>query len=98
MAILPVFIVTGASRGYGEAIVRVLLGPNSPFSTEPTNRSCVVVGCARSESRLRLLRNELGSSFHFVAGDVTDLMVIKSLVDKALLVGGRIDALVCNAG
>jgi NAD(P)-dependent dehydrogenase (short-subunit alcohol dehydrogenase family) len=75
-------LVTGASRGFGRAIVAAL-------SAAGAN----VVGVARDQDRLRELRTELGESFVAVAADAADASVVGLLIDKY-----RPRTLVLNAG
>ncbi|KAI9188295.1 hypothetical protein H9P43_002686 [Blastocladiella emersonii ATCC 22665] len=91
MSASPVIIVTGASRGYGAAIVREL------FAIHPAAR---VVGTARAEPELAALQKEVGGEdrFRYVAGDITDAATAQKVVDAAVAAWGRIDAVVQNAG
>ncbi|KAJ1504124.1 hypothetical protein HMI54_007860 [Coelomomyces lativittatus] len=86
---LPVFIVTGASRGYGHAIVEEL------FKLQP----CRILGTARSENQLIELQSLYGSvNFQFVVGDITETSVIQRIVNKTIETWGKIDGIVHNAG
>lgn len=82
-------IVTGASRGIGEAIVRSLRA-----------RGCRVIGIARSSGQLELLKAEkIGSAeFDFVTGDVCEPEILQRAVDLAVRNGASLDGLVLNAG
>ncbi|KAJ3370786.1 hypothetical protein GGF31_003811 [Allomyces arbusculus] len=86
----PVVIVTGASRGYGAAIVRELF---------TINKQVRVVGVARSEHLLRNLQHALPmGQFEFVAGDLVDEKVAQKVVETTVAKYGRIDGVVFNAG
>jgi len=83
-------IITGASRGLGEATARIAaeMGAN-------------VVINARSEGRLKAVADHIkstGGSALAIPGDVTREDDRRRLVDAALETFGRIDALVNNAG
>src|SRR5262245_12201742 len=83
-----VAIVTGASRGLGAVIARVL-----------AQRSYDLVVCARSAGPLQEAAESLarpGSTVVAVAGDVTDAAVRARLVEAARQLGG-LDLLVNNA-
>ena len=82
-------IVTGASRGIGEAIVRNL-----------RSRGCRVIGVARSSGPLELLKAEkIGpSEFDFVAGDICEPVVLERAVEMATRNGSSLDGLILNAG
>ncbi|AEY95308.1 FABR246Wp [Eremothecium gossypii FDAG1] len=83
-----VIIVTGASRGIGEATVEKLC----------TAPDVVVVGVARAEKTLKVLKGIYGSKFDYVAGDVTDESVVQAVLDKVSSDYGRLDAIIANAG
>ncbi|MBI3928617.1 MAG: SDR family NAD(P)-dependent oxidoreductase [Armatimonadetes bacterium] len=90
MAEKPVVIVTGASRGLGEACARWL-----------ASKECRLVVTARNAEGLRALRSELeerGAEVLEVAGDVAESGACSGLVQKTLERFGRIDSLVNNAG
>ncbi len=82
-----VVIVTGASRGLGKAIAASLV-----------DRGANVFGLARSADQLHELRSELGEGFHPVECDVREEPQVRKAVEVVLRDGGRIDALVNNAG
>ncbi|KAI1120382.1 short-chain dehydrogenase [Nemania abortiva] len=80
-----VVIVTGASRGLGQAIARVLL-----------KDSHKVFLVARSEDELRQLKTEHGDAVGYMCADLADLKVAPEIVASALKAFGRIDGLVMN--
>ena len=84
-----VILVTGASRGIGKSIVEVILN---------TSDDAVVYGVARSEAPLKEIKQRYGDRFFYVVGDVTDGVVLKTLVDDAVKGHGKIDSVVANAG
>ena len=85
-----VVVVTGASSGIGEAVVRefALIG-------------CKVVLAARSEDKLSAIADEIkkyNSNVYYVKTDVSLESDCKNLIDKTLERFGTIDILVNNAG
>jgi len=83
-----VAIVTGASRGLGEVIARVL-----------ARRGCAVVIGARTPERLQTVAGAIaaeGSTVVAIAGDITDAAARAQLVAAARRLGG-LDVLVNNA-
>lgn len=85
-----VAIVTGASRGIGEAIARVF-GANG----------MKVVCAARSQSQGQAVADAIcasGGDAIFVQTDCTSAEQIKVLVEKAVAHYGRLDGVVSNAG
>ncbi len=64
-------IVTGASRGFGRAIATTLSAAGA-----------VVVGVARTRSRLDEVRDELGESFTPVVADAADPATANRLIDE----------------
>jgi NAD(P)-dependent dehydrogenase (short-subunit alcohol dehydrogenase family) len=87
---MQVVIVTGASRGLGEAAARMLL-----------EMGAAVVLAARSEEALQQLAAEAdpgGERTLVVAADVSDEGACAALVAQTVARFGRIDGLVNNAG
>ena len=82
-----VAIVTGASRGIGEAICRQLVDAGAQ-----------VFGLARSEDDLADVRADLGDAFTPVVCDVTDASSVNAAIAQVAKEGGQIDVLVNNAG
>lgn len=80
------FIVTGASRGIGLAIVRSLLAQSSETR---------VIGIARSQSALSAIAKESNGRFEFVVGSITEEAIRKKAIDLA---GDKLDGLILNAG
>lgn len=85
-----VAIITGASRGIGEAI-----------AVEMAEAGASIVGVARSEDDLLKTASrihESGGEASVSVGDVTDIADIESAFDKAEDEFGTVDILVNNAG
>ena len=82
-----VAIVTGASRGIGEAIARAFSGAGAR-----------VVLAARKLDGLSKLADSLGKSAHAFAAHTGREADCKALVAEALRVYGKVDVLVNNAG
>jgi len=84
----PVFVVTGASRGIGEAIVQELM-----------RRSARVLGVARNPASSRAPTAEATSgSCHYLRADVTVEADRIMMVETAKRMFGRIDGVINNAG
>ena len=82
-----VAIVTGASKGLGEAIVRAY-----------TQEGMRVVAAARSAQALTALAEEFPTSVEAVVCDVADPQQVTDLVARALSKFGALDVIVNNAG
>ncbi|RQS35434.1 SDR family NAD(P)-dependent oxidoreductase [Burkholderia sp. Bp8992] len=83
-----VVVITGASSGLGAETARHL-----------ANQGAKVVLGARRLDRLEALANELGlDAKAIVQTDVTDRSQVKTLVDRAVELYGRIDVMLNNAG
>jgi NADP-dependent 3-hydroxy acid dehydrogenase YdfG len=83
-----VVVITGASSGLGEAAARLLAREGAKL----------VLG-ARRLDRLQALTEELSfGNDAAVQTDVTDYAQVKQLVDHAVKIHGRIDAIINNAG
>ena len=79
-------LVTGGSKGLGEAIARELVGEGARVAI-----------CARSEEEVRATAAEIGAE-HAQAADVTDPDQVRDLVARSAEALGGIDFLVNNAG
>ena len=82
-----VTVVTGASRGLGEAAVRAMVAEGAR-----------VVAAARSADALAALADELGGAVAAVPCDMRDRAAVAGLVDEAIARFGRLDSVVNNAG
>ncbi|TFB01091.1 putative oxidoreductase [Trichoderma ghanense] len=82
-----VFIVTGASKGLGAAIVEQLLA-----------QSHKVVVTARSEEQLQKFKDAHPGQVEYLAGDITSSGIAEKLVDLAVASFGRLDGVVINHG
>ncbi|MER7082881.1 gluconate 5-dehydrogenase [Saccharopolyspora kobensis] len=86
-----VALVTGSSKGIGNALARGLL-----------EAGCTVVLNGREESRLAEAREELsgltGATAHALAFDVTDPVAVADGIARAEELAGPIDVLVNNTG
>ena len=82
-----VAVVTGASRGLGEAAVRAMVAEGAQ-----------VVAAARSADALAALAEELGDAVAAVPCDMRDRAAVANLVDEAIDRFGRLDSVVNNAG
>lgn len=78
-------IVTGASRGLGQALARALAGQGWRVVTDARDASALEEALTDTPGVIR------------VPGDITDADHRAALVDAAVAAGG-LDALVCNAG
>jgi NAD(P)-dependent dehydrogenase (short-subunit alcohol dehydrogenase family) len=88
-----VWLLTGASSGFGAAIARAAL--------DGGDRTDVVVGTSRSTDRLTDLADEYGDRFVPLALDVVDAArfdVAQQVVADVVAAHGRLDVLVNNAG
>ncbi|MCY3961316.1 MAG: glucose 1-dehydrogenase [bacterium] len=82
-----VTVVTGASRGLGEAAVRAMVAEGAK-----------VVAAARSVDALDALAGELGEAVAAVPCDMRDRDAVAGLVDEAVSRFDRLDSVVNNAG
>ncbi len=80
-------VVTGASSGLGERFARVLHAAGA-----------TVFAAARRADRLAALAADCGGGLVAVTCDVTLEVDCRSLIDRAMGEGGRLDVLVNNAG
>jgi NADP-dependent 3-hydroxy acid dehydrogenase YdfG len=84
----PVIIVTGASRGLGEAIVSYLLGHS--------NSKLFLV--SRTEEPLAALKEKNPKRVDYLAADMADDHTAAKIIKKVIEVYGRIDSVVVNHG
>jgi 3-oxoacyl-[acyl-carrier protein] reductase len=80
-------IITGASRGIGEAAARIMAGYGAN-----------VVLAARSTAEIQRIAAEIGETAHAVTCDVSRYIDVRNAVDAAVARFGRLDILVNNAG
>ncbi|OZJ03123.1 hypothetical protein BZG36_03871 [Bifiguratus adelaidae] len=84
----PTVLVTGASKGLGLAITRILL----------TKHKANVIAIARSADGLKTTLSNHLEQLAIVPGDVCDEAVVKQAVKEGLERFGRLDGVVVNAG
>ncbi|MDE1474042.1 bifunctional NADP-dependent 3-hydroxy acid dehydrogenase/3-hydroxypropionate dehydrogenase YdfG [Xenorhabdus bovienii] len=82
-----IVFVTGATSGFGEAIVRKFIKHGS-----------VVIATGRRQERLDRLKAELGENFHPIQLDVRDRNAIEKVVQELPDALRNVDVLVNNAG
>jgi len=83
-------LITGASRGIGEAVARLLAAQGAS-----------VVLFARSGGDIKRIAQEIssaGGNASFVTGDVSQYEQLSGAVDHCLTIHGSLDILVNNAG
>ena len=80
-------VITGGGSGIGEATARYLAAQGAKVTI-----------CGRREDRIKTVAKEIGSNCTWVTADVTISADRQKLVDAAIAHGGRIDALISNAG
>lgn len=83
-------LVTGASKGIGNAVAEVFL-----------RNGAVVYAVSRTEgelAKLKVLAAELGTELHFKAADVGDETAITAVVKEIIKESGGLDIVVNNAG
>lgn len=89
MASPPVILVTGASKGIGLCVARILL----------TKYRAAVVALSRSRtSDLEQLATEFPSTLTVVQGDVTSSQSISATIKTVVDTYGHLDSVVLNAG
>ncbi len=80
-------VVTGASRGIGEAAVRAFAGAGAS-----------VVLLARTGDAIGRVARDIGAQALAVTCDVTSCSQVKAAIDQAVYRFGRVDVLINNAG
>ena len=80
-------VITGGGSGIGEATARYLAAQGTKVTI-----------CGRREDRIKTVAKEIGSNCAWVTADVTSSADRQKLIDAAIAHGGRIDALISNAG
>jgi NAD(P)-dependent dehydrogenase (short-subunit alcohol dehydrogenase family) len=81
-----VIVITGATRGLGRALV-------APFAAG----GHTVIGCGRSESHVRSLRDQFPAPHSFAQVDVTDAPAVTAWASEVLAKYGPPDLLINNA-
>lgn len=84
MSSAKTWLITGVSRGLGEALAKAVLAQGD-----------TVIGTTRDKAPDFARDN---ANFHWLPLDVTDAAAIKPTVDRAFALKGKIDVLVNNAG
>jgi NADP-dependent 3-hydroxy acid dehydrogenase YdfG len=84
---LNTIVITGASSGVGSSISKLFI-----------SKGWNVIGLARTEAKLQLIRDELGLNFNFFAVDISKSESVKNVFDVIYNDFGLIDVLVNNAG
>ena len=82
-------ILTGASSGIGKEIAKVLV--NNPYN-------CKVLGIARTEEKLKELKEELGENFSYFPMDTSSLENWEKLKTHIEKTDFKVDVLINNAG
>ena len=80
-------VITGGGSGIGEATARYLAAQGAKVTI-----------CGRREDRIKTVAKEIGNNCAWITADVTSSADRQKLIDTAILHGGRIDALISNAG
>lgn len=84
---MPAIILTGASRGIGLAIAKILLSKNQK-----------VLGVSRSEGPLKELKEAHPGQFDYICGDITASSTSDKAIEAAKKLGNGISGIVLNAG
>lgn len=90
----PVALVTGGSRGIGEAIVRAFAQQGYAVAINHSG----VRSAERAEELAREIAAEFGVDAAAIGADVADFEAVKEMVEEIRAQWGRIDVLVNNAG
>lgn len=90
----PVALVTGGSRGIGEAIVRAFAQQGYAVAINHSS----VRSAERAEELAREIAAEHGVDAAAIGADVADFEAVKEMVEEIRAYWGRIDVMVNNAG
>ena len=80
-------LITGGGSGIGRGVAQHFV-----------QRGAKVVITGRREAKLKETCNAISGDIKYFAGDVTDDEHRKAMIDKAVVYGGKLDALISNAG
>ena len=84
-------LVTGASRGLGFAVARLLSNEGAKVVINGRNSEKLLAAAER-------IQKESGKPVFAIAGDVTDPSLPQKLIDAAVMQFGGLDILITNAG
>lgn len=87
-SVLPVAVVTGASRGLGKAIALMLA----------KNGYCIAVNYLQSVEKAKEIIAQAGENGILIEGDVSNRKHVEKMADKVYKRWGRLDVLINNAG
>ncbi|KIS66657.1 uncharacterized protein UMAG_10675 [Mycosarcoma maydis] len=94
----PVVLLTGASRGLGLAILKLLLAGSASTSSARFAASRVVTISRTLSAELSSLQASYASDLVCIQGDVTSASVNAQAVATAVQKFGRLDSVILNAG
>ena len=80
-------LITGGGSGIGRGVAKHFV-----------QRGAKVVITGRREAKLKETCNAISGDITYFTGDVTDDEHRKAMIDKAVVYGGKLDALISNAG
>ena len=80
-------LITGGGSGIGRGVAHHFV-----------QRGAKVVITGRREAKLKEACEAIGGDITYYTGDVTDDQQRKSMINKAVVYGGKLDALISNAG
>lgn len=80
-------IITGGCSGLGYGMAK-----------KYSSQGAKVTICGRRENKVKEAQNSLGSNVEAIVADITEINDRKKLIETSLIHGGKIDALINNAG